>query len=147
MQIRDAIVSDIPKIARLEATSFSTPWPEDIISVYLSGPGRVLIVADDAGTVIGYMGLQYVLDEGYISNVCTSAEERRRGIGSLLIDEMIRRANELSLGFLTLEVRENNFPAQGLYTKKGFIEVGRRPRYYDHPVEDAILMTLYLKEA
>lgn len=147
MQIRDATAVDIPEIAELERLCFSTPWPQELISVYMSGPGKVLVVAEEKGATLGYMGLQYVLDEGYITNVCTSPQHRRRGIGSALIDEMILRANELSLSFLTLEVRETNSPAQELYALKGFSEVGRRPKYYENPVEDAILMTLYLKEA
>ncbi len=147
MLIRDATTADIPEIAELERLCFSTPWPEELISIYLSGPGRVLIAAEEQGAAVGYMGLQYVLDEGYITNVCTSPEYRRRGIGLALIDEMILRANELSLSFLTLEVRETNSPAQKLYALKGFSQVGRRPKYYEHPDEDAILMTLYLKEA
>ena len=43
---------------------------------------------------------------------------------------------------MTLEVRESNTPAIGLYRKLGFEEVGRRKGYYTNPKEDAILMTV-----
>jgi ribosomal-protein-alanine N-acetyltransferase len=50
----------------------------------------------------------------------------------------------MGLGFLTLEVRERNAAAINMYKEAGFTEAGRRPGYYNCPVEDAILMTLWL---
>ena len=40
---------------------------------------------------------------------------------------------------LTLEVRASNKPAKALYAALGFASVGRRPRYYSRPTEDAEL--------
>ncbi|MGZ7144902.1 GNAT family N-acetyltransferase, partial [Streptococcus pyogenes] len=39
-----------------------------------------------------------------------------------------------------LEVRESNKAARGLYEKFGFKKVGLRKKYYQNPVEDAVLM-------
>ena len=52
------------------------------------------------------------------------------------------RFGQAKLAFLTLEVRASNAPANALYAKHGFVEVGRRKNYYDDPKEDALLMTL-----
>ena len=41
---------------------------------------------------------------------------------------------------LTLEVRASNTPAQALYEKLGFAQVGRRPKYYQNPREDALIL-------
>ena len=41
-----------------------------------------------------------------------------------------------------LEVRESNREAQSIYRQRGFIVVGRRPRYYSLPTEDALVMRL-----
>ncbi len=41
-----------------------------------------------------------------------------------------------------LEVRESNTAAQALYRKLGFVEIGRRSKYYDDPEETAIVMQL-----
>ena len=84
-------------------------------------------------------------DEGYISNVAVDPEHRRQGIGGALIAELVRRAQERSLVFLTLEARESNAPARALYAQHGFSDVGVRKNYYEKPREDAILMTLFLK--
>ena len=146
MTIRDARPSDVAKIAALERECFSLPWPEEIIASQLSGPGKIMLAAEEEGAFAGYMGLQYVLDEGYISNVCTAPEHRRRGVASALIDEMISRAAALELAFLSLEVRASNSPAIALYRGKGFVDVGVRPEYYEKPAEDAIIMNLYIRK-
>ena len=40
----------------------------------------------------------------------------------------------------TLEVRASNAPAIALYEGGGFVTIGRRPRYYTHPIEDALIL-------
>lgn len=144
MKIRDAVPADVPGIAALERGCFSLPWPENIIAAQLTGQGKIMLAAEIEGELAGYMGLQYVLDEGYIANVCTAPGFRRRGVASALIDEMISRARTLGLSFLSLEVRASNAPAISLYAGKGFVNVGVRPRYYEKPTEDANIMNLVL---
>lgn len=101
----------------------------------------VVIVAEgEDGTVLGYAGLQTVLDEGYINNVAVAEAYRRQGVADELIAAFVR-FGQAKLAFLTLEVRASNAPAIALYAKHGFAEAGRRKNYYDDPKEDAILMT------
>lgn len=144
MKIRDAVPADVPGIAALERECFSLPWSEEIVASKLTGAGKIMLAAEIEGELAGYMGLQYVIDEGYISNVCTAPEHRRRGVASALIDEMISRARALGLSFLSLEVRVSNDPAISLYAGKGFVSVGVRPKYYEKPNEDAMIMNLAL---
>ena len=92
------------------------------------------------------MGCQTVLDEGYITNVAVSPDCRRQGIGRALIAELAERAKRAGLAFVTLEVRASNTPAIALYEGAGFKPVGVRKNFYTAPSEDAVLMTLYLKE-
>ena len=110
----------------------------------LAGPGRLMLAAEAEGGFAGYMGLQYVLDEGYVTNVCTAPEYRRQGVASALIDAMTERARALGLAFLSLEVRVSNEAAIRLYEGKGFVRVGIRPGYYERPAEDALIMNLSL---
>ena len=96
--------------------------------------------------MLGYVGMMFVLDEGYISNVAVAPAFRRRGIADALIAELLRRADALSLSFVTLEVREHNIPAISLYENNGFVRVGLRKNYYQKPCENAVLMTRYLEK-
>ena len=141
MTIIDAEESMIPQLAALEEQCFSMPWTEQQLRSQLPDASHEFIAAVDGGRVLGYVGMMFVLDEGYISNVAVSPECRRLGIGDALIAEMDSRAKRLALSFATLEVRESNYAAIALYGSRGFRGEGRRKNYYDHPKEDAIIMT------
>lgn len=144
-RIVDVSAEHIPQIEEIERECFSRPWTAEQLSGQMRDAQHEFIAAVDDGRVLGYVGLMYVLDEGYISNVAVHPEARRQGIGDALIDALAAKAEELELAFLTLEVRESNAPAIALYNKHGFHPVGKRKNYYDAPKEDAVLMTCYLK--
>ena len=132
----------IPQIAELERTCFSHPWSEELLLQELWNDASAVIVAEgENGTVLGYAGVNTVLDEGYINNVAEAPQFRRQGVADELIAALVR-FGRAKLAFLTLEVRASNAPAIALYAKHGFREAGRRKNYYDDPKEDAILMTL-----
>lgn len=132
----------IPQVAALERACFSHPWSEDSLRSELWNDSAVIIVAEgEDGSVLGYAGLQTVLDEGYITNVAVDPQYRRQKIADELISAFVR-FGQAKLAFLTLEVRVSNAPAISLYAKHGFVEVGRRKNYYEDPKEDALLMTL-----
>ena len=143
--IRDARPDDLDRIGELETICFSVPWTRTMLEGQLPDEMHVFLTAEDAGCILGYVGMMTVLDEGYISNVAVSPEARRRGIGRALINELLQRARARDLSFVTLEVRESNQPAIALYSGFGFTRVGLRKNYYDSPRENAILMTCYLK--
>ncbi len=132
----------IPQIAALECSCFSHPATQEMLEGVLWNESAVIIAAvDGQGQVLGYAGLQTVLDEGYIDNIAVRPDCRRQGVADALVAAFVR-FGQAKLAFLTLEVRASNAPAIALYEKHGFRPVGRRPGYYDHPKEDAILMTL-----
>ena len=85
--------------------------------------------------------VQILLDEGYITNVAVRPECRRKGIAGKLLQVFLDFAQGNQLAFLTLEVRASNYDAIALYGSRGFRSVGRRKNYYEHPKEDAIIMT------
>jgi ribosomal-protein-alanine N-acetyltransferase len=97
-------------------------------------------VAVEDGTVLGYVGSQTVLDEADVMNVAVSPNARRRGVAKALMIALLDALRETGVKSLTLEVRASNDPAIALYDTLGFTQVGRRPRYYRHPVEDALIL-------
>ena len=144
MNITEMQEKHLPALAELEKQCFHAPWSEKMLREELGG--GIFLVAEQDGEVQGYVGCQTVLDEGYITNVAVSPDFRRRGAARRLIAELIARAKEKGLAFVTLEVRESNAPAIALYRALGFAPVGLRPRYYHDPEESALLMTLQLSE-
>ena len=143
--IQNAEKKHLAQLENLEKLCFSMPWTREQLESQLPDAQHVFLVAVDGESVLGYVGMMFVLDEGYISNVAGSPEARRCGIGDALIAELLLRAEEKALSFVTLEVRESNEAAIRLYQKHGFQKVGLRKKYYDLPKEDAILMTKFLK--
>ena len=144
--IQDVREEQLDQIEQLEQLCFSVPWPRDALRGQLPDDNHVFLAATDGGRVLGYVGMMFVLDEGYISNVAVAPAFRRRGIADALIAELLRRADALSLSFVTLEVREHNIPAISLYENNGFVRVGLRKNYYQKPCENAVLMTRYLEK-
>lgn len=131
----------VDQIAELERQCFSTPWSETQLEDALYNDNACFIVAEDGeGGVLGYAGLNTVLDEGYINNIAVEEHARKHGVASALLDVFVRFA-AINLAFLTLEVRKSNAAAIGLYEKFGFQQVGIRKGFYSRPREDAIIMT------
>lgn len=133
----------LDEVAELERICFSTPWSRNMLAEELDNLLSAFLVAlDDQDRVVGYAGVQVVLDEGYITNVAVRPECRRQGIAARLLQVFLDFARANRLAFLTLEVRASNYDAIALYGSRGFRSVGRRKNYYEHPKEDAIIMTL-----
>ena len=132
----------LDEVAELERICFSAPWSRNMLAEELDNALSAFLVAlDESGKVVGYAGLQVVLDEGYITNVAVRPECRRQGIAGKLLQVFLDFAQGNHLAFLTLEVRASNYDAIALYGSRGFRSVGRRKNYYEHPKEDAIIMT------
>ena len=136
----------LDEIAALECACFSRPWSRDMLKEELDNACSAFLVAEDEGKLVGYAGLQVVLDEGYIANVAVDPDYRRQGIATKLVQVYIDFARANKLAFLTLEVRPSNMAAIILYGRLGFRSVGRRRNYYEHPKEDCIIMTLFFDE-
>ena len=147
IHIVDTRPEHLDDILLMEQQCFSVPWTRDQLAAQMSDSMYIFLAAEDeSGRAVGYVGLMYVLDEGYISNVAVSPSRRREGIADMLLTELYARAKAEKLSLLTLEVREGNAPAQSLYKKHGYTEVGMRKGYYSLPKEDAVLMTCFLSE-
>ena len=145
-RICDAELCHIPQLEALERCCFSMPWTAEQLKSQLKDPQHEFIAAVSGdGRVLGYVGMMYVLDEGYISNVAVDPDYRRQGIADALIDRLVGLCRMHGLSFVTREVRAGNEPAIALYRKHGFDPVGLRKNYYDRPKEDAVLMTKYLE--
>jgi len=139
-------VDDVPAVAAIDRQSFPLPWSANSFrSELTTNPAAYLLVAEqtvDGGRrIAGYAGYWLVVDEAHLSTLAVDPGSRRRGLGERILREAMRQAARQGAEMMTLEVRVSNDPARRLYEKYGFRVVGRRPRYYQDNLEDAILMT------
>ena len=136
--IRPATPSDIPLIRELEQQSETAAhWAErDYDALFApEAPKRVALVAAEEGgrEIYGFAVARCGADEWEIENVVVAVGQRRRGIGSRLVRQILQAARDSGAGSVLLEVRESNVAARQLYEKLGFIETGRRASYYREP--------------
>ena len=135
----------ITDIAALEKECFSQPWSEVSLREELNKENANFLVAlNEDALVVGYVGFNFVLDEGYITNIAVAPIFRRCGVAQNLLKEIIVFAQSQRLSFISLEVRASNAAAISLYEKFGFEKVGSRRNFYTLPQEDAVIMTKIL---
>jgi ribosomal-protein-alanine N-acetyltransferase len=139
--IRSAALHEVPELIAIElqAPSASHWTPGQYNKLVRDG---VVVVAEQAGQLCGFICAKAVAGEWEIENVVVATAFLRCGIASELLLALIERAKNEAASAILLEVRESNFPARGLYEKHDFREVGRRRQYYGDPAEDAILYAL-----
>ena len=139
--IRSATLKDIPAILALEQRSSSAAhWTREQYNKLVEN--GIVLLAEEAGSLCGFICAQAAAGEWEIENVVVAAEFLRRGIANKLLCELMRRAQSENASAILLEVRDANRPARRLYEKNGFREAGRRRAYYKDPAEDAILYSL-----
>ncbi len=142
--IRHMNNGDIKSLAELDKLCFSVPWSEQAFADEAENKLANYLVAEKSGEVIGYIGYWKVIDEGHITNVAVSPDNRRQKVASKLLESIIKSAYNDGLVLLTLEVRRSNIAAKNLYESYGFVSLGERKNYYHNPTEDALIMTLEL---
>ncbi len=132
----------VPEIAAIEQACFSDPWSEASFRQAIDNGGVFFRVATEGagGPVVGYVVAWFAAGEGEIANLAVAPAARGRGIGGQLLDDAIAAAAAHGAEALYLDVRESNSRARALYDSRGFVEVGRRRRYYRRPAEDAIVL-------
>ena len=139
MQIVPMEPEHVAQIAAMEREYFSAPWDEASLRSELENPLALWLVALDGDTVAGYVGSQSVLGESDMMNLAVRPDYRRQGVGRALVERLLWELAEEN-HCLTLEVRASNAAAIALYEGLGFRQVGRRPKYYLNPPEDALIL-------
>ena len=98
----------------------------------------VVAVEDDA--VVGYAGLCDYPDEAFVQTIAVSPACQGRGIGALLLQDLLAEADRRRKAPVALEVRADNAPAQRLYARHGFRRTSVRRGYYQPSGTDAWVM-------
>ncbi|MFT4135432.1 MAG: ribosomal protein S18-alanine N-acetyltransferase [Microbacterium sp.] len=148
MTLRTAGPGDLGAIMALERASFPTDaWSEAMMREELHSPyGRYLVV-EEHGRLLGYGGVRAVRGaaDADIQTLAVADDARGRGRGRALLLALLELARERGARTVFLEVRADNPVAEALYRSVGFVELGRRARYYQPDDVDAVVMKLDLR--
>ncbi|MGC8554498.1 MAG: ribosomal protein S18-alanine N-acetyltransferase [Candidatus Acidulodesulfobacterium sp.] len=90
--------------------------------------------------IIGFFIYYNVLDEMHILDITVSKEMQSKGIGSLMLNTVVKKNSEAGIKHFFLEVGTSNIAAINLYKKFGFKIFLLRKNYYDDNGEDALCM-------
>ena len=133
--------ADLDGVQAIDRESFPSPWTRAMYEQELLNTGvAFIIVARTAGTAVaGYCSYRLVADELQINNVAVRPQHRRLGMGRALVEAAVAHGRRGGARMAILEVRRSNAGAQALYSRLGFRQIGQRPRYYEHPEEDALI--------
>jgi len=144
---------DLLEVVEIEELSGISVWGWDAYHKELQSPQEVIMlvarpeqsIENQASFIAGFIVSRMVAGELHINNVAVRPEFRRRGIAAQLLAAVLAEGRRNGARVAFLEVRAANVAAQLLYRSRGFQVTGRRRRYYNHPVEDALLMSLLLE--
>ncbi|MBM4432073.1 MAG: ribosomal-protein-alanine N-acetyltransferase [Chloroflexi bacterium] len=160
-------LADVPAVADLEKLVFTLPWSANAFDYELrfNRMSHFLVVRQRADIltvrsetavslqkdqqpgnntpqpVLGYGGFWFIVDQAHICTLAVHPNWRGRGLGELLLVNLLDLASKVGATTATLEVRASNFVAQCLYAKYGFVQAGLRKGYYSDNHEDALIMT------
>lgn len=134
-------LQDLENIKDCLLTDFDNFWSYNILKQELENGKSKYFVAKQENEIVGFAGILLIIDQVNIMNIVVKKDKRNFGIGSLLLEEIIRYSKIHNATSITLEVNEKNIPAIKLYKKYSFKQVGLRRKYYNNE-DNAILMDL-----
>ena len=144
-KVRRMTMEDGAAVAEMEHQLFSDAWSEKSILETLDQTNTICLIAEKAGRTAGYLLAYTAADEAEIARIAVVKELQRQGAARALLTELESVCGSEGIKKILLDVRSGNSAARALYENAGFKEDGIRQRFYEDPVEDAILMSRELE--
>lgn len=129
------VAADSPAISAIHREDFARPWTDGEFASLLGQDTVFGFAVRETGrggaAPVGFVLARLAAGEGEILTVAVARTHRRHGLGWRLMDAVLRELHGERAEALFLEVDETNAAAIALYRRLGFIEVGKRPQYYE----------------
>ncbi len=146
LKIRFMRPVDLVDVMKIEEFSFPAPWSLRTFQTELTNnPLAYYLVALKEESLMAYLGSWIFLTDAHLTTLAVHPTSRRRGLARHLLRYLFREMLTQGVRRLSLEVRGSNVKALMLYRSLGFVQVGRRPKYYHDNQEDALILCLELK--
>ncbi len=131
--VRDAGPDDASAVAGLEQRNLGIDaWSEGLVAEAVAHrlPTLRVLVAEAGDEVAGFAVASIVAGTAELQRIAVDRAHRRSGLAGALLARVRELAVDGGADQLLLEVREDNAGALAFYETEGFVEVGRRRRYY-----------------
>lgn len=142
VQFRRLCAADVEALSIMAKECFSVPWTAKAFADLVEDDKSIYLVAVREEEVIGCCGVVNSYGDGDVDIVMVTEKERGQGIAYAMLEELLQQGRAFGIENFTLEVRVSNASAIHVYEKLGFVSEGIRPRFYEKPVEDAMIMWL-----
>lgn len=134
-----------PVLSALHGHGFDPGWTASSFMSLLVTPGAYgLIAMGEDDEPKGFILWRSITDEADLITVVTHRDYRGQGVAGALLQRSCHLLKEAGVCTFHLEVAVDNHAALRLYKASGFLETGRRPKYYKTPdgAIDALAMSL-----
>lgn len=132
--IRAADPHDAAAIAVLEQVVTPHAWSPAALASTLAATATMAFVAERAlrpnPELVAHVIASAASGEGEIALIAVHPQHQRQGIARRLLDTIALRWRAAAVATGWLEVRADNHGAIAFYLACGWVEVGRRRRYY-----------------
>lgn len=139
MIVRQAKLDDIEQVMMIDHLVLRTNWSDKLYTESLVLKDTFFKVLTIENQVIGFLLYRNIGGDFEILQVALHPDYQKQGLGSILIETMIKHANIDHIENIYLEVHHNNDAAINLYQKYSFIKIYERKNYYG-PNETGIVM-------
>jgi len=133
--VRNMQPDDLPEVAELDAAAFKPLWQNtlDALERALS-QATSAIVAEDAQGLVGYQLSTANPFGAHLARLAVRPDAQRRGVGSLIVTDLIRRLKDKGVARLTVNTQSDNLASLALYDKMGFVVTGEKFPVYCYQV-------------
>ena len=150
--LRRCELGDIIPVMEINLRTLPEHYSDYFYESLLEELPEAFIVAEISGKIVGYIMCKIehgfsnfkklgFVKKGHVVSVAVIDEHRRKGYGSVLVDEAVKGVKTIQGSELYLEVRCSNNDAVRLYEKLGFSITQRLKAYY-RDGEDAYVMAI-----
>jgi [ribosomal protein S18]-alanine N-acetyltransferase len=141
LRLKEIILGDLPQIEAIDRDCLGGFWGLGGYIQEIERPDSCLLaVVNSENLILGFGCLWAVLEEAHITTLAVRPEYQCQGLGKYLVWGLLDTAYRRGLEWAALEVRISNRVAIALYEKFDFKIIGNRPKYYELPSEDGLVM-------
>jgi [ribosomal protein S18]-alanine N-acetyltransferase len=144
LNIRKAEIKDIKSVIEIQQKQNLSYWSIEDYQSEIDNNDAVFLVAESEDKIVGFILARLIttLKVAEIINLAVVGKYQKRGIGKLLLADLLKILSTAYYKKIELEVREPNLNAINFYLKNQFIKDGIRKNFYQNPVDNAVLMSL-----
>lgn len=135
VKVRRMQAEDLLAVAELDASAFMPLWQNPLPALEKALPQATsATVAEDARGLVGYQISTVNPFGAHLARLAVRPDAQQRGLGSLIVTDLIQRLNRKRVARLTVNTQSDNLASLALYKKMGFVLTGENFPVYTFSV-------------